>query len=147
MTIYRYLFTLAINNHGIKRECSCTPRDGCMLWKHVHSFSAVVLSVLMPARAPESSPHQSCFWGMHPSISTTSGQPSYLFVSLLFFMCCWNTIIVVLKTSVDCLSAITQFSVFISLTLCQQGAQAPARWLLVGTPSHIPKRFSLRAYT
>uniref|UniRef100_A0A480J476 Protein FAM3C n=1 Tax=Sus scrofa TaxID=9823 RepID=A0A480J476_PIG len=25
---------------------------------------------------------------MHPSISTTSGHPSYLFVSLLFFMCC-----------------------------------------------------------
>lgn len=31
---------------------------------------------------------QSCFCGMHPSISTTSGHPSYLFVSLLFLICC-----------------------------------------------------------
>lgn len=55
---------------------------------------------------PSMSPPQSCFWGMQPSISTTSGQPSYLFVSLLFFMCCWNTITVssFLQTWVDCFS-------------------------------------------
>lgn len=29
----------------------------------------------------------SCFIGMHPSISKTSGQPSYLLVSALFLMC------------------------------------------------------------
>lgn len=30
---------------------------------------------------------QSCLCGMQPSISNTSGQPSNLFVSALFFIC------------------------------------------------------------
>lgn len=30
----------------------------------------------------------SSFCGIHPSISTTSGHPSYLLVSLLFLICC-----------------------------------------------------------
>lgn len=68
-----------------------TPR-----WLHAlkvctHSSSVTALPLIMKVRLLQLPLHQSCFWGMHPSISTTSGHPSYLFVSLLFLMCCWNT--------------------------------------------------------
>lgn len=120
--LQRRLFTLAINNPGIKRDnAHAHTKTAASPQVFTRRFSVTAQPLIVKVRFLPSPPRQSCFWGMQPSISTTSGHPSYLFVSLLFFMCCWNTVTVYSlkkqKTFTSCFSTMAYFSVLVSLTL------------------------------